>query len=223
MSDQFSNLINQAFSADEVTPAQLDRLLELGWRHFGSYFFRYNYGFYELDIRAVIPLRIRLSNFSLSKSQRRNLRQNADLRVEIGPIEITPHAEALFDRHKRRFKSGVPSSVYDFLSPEPASVPCKGRQVAVFDADTLVALSCFDLGKTACSGVYAMFEPALARRGLGTFTMLKEIEFAAGSGKTFYYQGYSYSGNSFYDYKRRFRGTECFDWRGNWTPLAPEG
>jgi arginine-tRNA-protein transferase len=68
-----------------------------------------------------------------------------------------------------------------------------------------------------------MFEPELARRGLGTYTMLIEMAFAARSGKTFYYQGYSYSGNSFYDYKRRFRGTECFDWEGNWTALNGEG
>jgi len=223
MTDQFSNLINQAFEADDVTPAQLDRLLEHGWRHFGTYFFRYNFGFYELDVRAVIQLRIRLANFSLSKSQRRNLRQNADLRVEIGPIKITSELEELFDRHKRRFKSGIPSSIYDFLSKEPATVPCRGMQVAVFDGDMLVAASYFDVGDAACSGVYAMFEPEAAPRGLGTFTMLKEIEFAAGFGKTFYYQGYSYSGNSFYDYKRRFRGTECFDWRGNWTPLEREG
>jgi arginine-tRNA-protein transferase len=223
MSDQFSNLINQAFEADEVTPAQLDHLLEQGWRHFGTYFFRYNFGFYELDVRAVIPLRVRLADFSLSKSQRRNLRQNADLRVEIGPIDITPEAERLFDRHKRRFNSGIPASIYDFLSHEPALVPCRGMQIAVFDDDTLVAVSYFDVGEAACSGVYAMFEPESATRGLGTFTMLNEIEFAAESGKSFYYQGYSYSGNSFYDYKRRFRGTECFDWRGNWTPLDREG
>jgi len=223
MTDPLSNLINQAFNADQVTPAQLDFLLEQGWRHFGTYFFRYSLGFYELDLRDVVPLRIRLSDFSLSKSQRRNLRQNSDLRVEIGPIEITSEAEALFDRHKRRFKSGVPSSVFDFLSPEPARVPCDAAQVAVFDSHRLIAVSYFDVGETACSGVFAMFEPELASRGLGTYTMLVEIAFAARLDKTFYYQGYSYSGNSFYDYKRRFRGTECFDWSGNWTALNGEG
>ena len=223
MFDPETGFINQAFDADAVTPIQLDRLLEKGWRHFGTYFFRYNLGFYELDIREVIPLRIRLTDFSLSKSQRRNLRENADMRVKIGPIQITPEAEDLFDRHKRRFKNGVPASIFDFLSQEPAHIPCDANQVAVFDSDRLVAVSYFDVGQTACSGIYAMFEPELARRGLGTFTMLKEIEFAATSGKTFYYQGYTYSGNSFYDYKRRFRATECFDWRGNWRPLNGEG
>ena len=49
--------------------------------------------------------------------------------------------------------------------------------------------------------------------------MLKEIQFAIETGKKFYYQGYSYEGNSFYDYKKRFRGSEAFDWTGNWAPL----
>jgi arginyl-tRNA--protein-N-Asp/Glu arginylyltransferase len=46
--------------------------------------------------------------------------------------------------------------------------------------------------------------------------MLKEIEFAISNGKEFYYQGYAYEGESFYDYKKRFRVTESFDWKGNW-------
>ena len=50
--------------------------------------------------------------------------------------------------------------------------------------------------------------------------MLKEIEFAQENGKEFYYQGYAYEGESFYDYKKRFRGTEVFDWKGNWKPIT---
>ena len=50
--------------------------------------------------------------------------------------------------------------------------------------------------------------------------MLKEIEFAIENGKEFYYQGYAYEGESFYDYKKRFRGTEFFGWDGNWVTLS---
>jgi arginine-tRNA-protein transferase len=50
--------------------------------------------------------------------------------------------------------------------------------------------------------------------------MLKEIEFATDAGKELYYQGYSYDGPSFYDYKKRFRGTESFDWKGSWKPFS---
>lgn len=215
-------LINEEFYADAVTPGQLDLLLADAWRHFGTHFFRYNLGIYQDEIRRVIPLRIRLSDFQFSKSQRRNLRNNSDLRVEIRPINITPESEDLFHRHKQRFDHGVPGSIYDFLSHEPSTIPCEAREVAVYDNDRLVAVSYFDIGLTATSGIYAAFDPQLQTRGLGIFTMLKEIEFSIDNRKEFYYQGYAYERESFYDYKKRFAGIECFDWNGDWKDLATE-
>ena len=215
--------INEVFEVQQVTPSQLDRLLARGWRHFGTYFFRYSLGLHESEIRLVIPLRIRLADFSFSKSQRRVLRENLDVSVVIQPIEITSETGSLFERHKQRFKFGVPDSIYDFLSDEPATVPCTGYEVNVRLGKQLVAVSYFDVGERAISAVYGMFDPSFADRSLGIFTMLKEIEFARESGKEFYYQGYSYEGQSFYDYKKRFRGTECFDWRGKWKPLVVGG
>jgi arginine-tRNA-protein transferase len=211
--------VNEEFYADTVTPAQLDTLLADGWRHFGKNFFRYSLGVYEFDIRLVIPLRIRLSQFFLSKSQRRVTRDNADVQVNIRPIEITHESAALFERHKMRFRSGVPDSIYDFLSADPACVPCEAREVSVRMDGRLIAASYFDLTENSVSAIYGMFDPDFASRSLGIFTMLKEIEFAADAGKEFYYQGYSYEGTSFYDYKKRFRGTEAFDWKGNWKPF----
>src|SRR5829696_3948292 len=199
--------INEVFEAPHVIPVQLDRLLSDGWRHFGTYFFRYSLGIHESEIRLVIPLRIKLPNFSLSKTQRRVLRQNTDLSVTIRPTEITEESQVLFERHKQRFKFGVPDSIYDFLSGDPARVPCEGREVDVRLDGRLVAVSYFDLGDKSVSAIYATFDPDLPRRSLGIFTMLKEIEFAMDSGKELYYQGYAYEGESFYDYKKRFRAT----------------
>jgi arginine-tRNA-protein transferase len=208
--------INEEFFADDVGPAQLDELLAEGWRHFGTHFFRYSLNIYDGEIRRVLPLRISLAHFRISKSQRRVLSRNADLRVENRPIEITPDSEELFHRHKMRFDHGVPTSIYNFLSAQPATVPCEGREIAVYAGERLVAVSYFDVGATTLSGIYAMFEPDEAQRRLGIFTMLKEIEYAIGSGREFYYQGYAYEGESFYDYKKRFSGLEAYDWCGNW-------
>jgi arginine-tRNA-protein transferase len=212
--------INEQFFADQVSSDQLDVLLAGGWRHFGTQFFKYSYGFYDLDVRRVIPLRIRLEDFSVSKSQRRVLRKNTDLETVIKSVEITAQVEALFEMHKQRFKSGVPESIYDFLSVEPSTTPCEGQEVAVYDDHHLLAVSYFDVGAMSNSGIYAMFDPDYADRSLGIFTMLKEIEHAIETGKQFYYQGYSYEGPSFYDYKKRFRGSEGFDWNGNWQKLG---
>ena len=46
--------------------------------------------------------------------------------------------------------------------------------------------------------------------------MLKEIEYALSTNRDYYYEGYAYEGESFYDYKKRFSGLECFDWSGHW-------
>lgn len=211
-------LINEEFDIDHVLPAQMDMLLEEGWRHFGKHFFRYNVGFLQLDIRLVRPLRIRLSDFSYSKSQRKVLRKNQDLDVLIRPIDITDETEELFDLHKSRFNHSVPNSIYDFVSFEPASVPCRAKEISVSKNGELLAVSYFDVGEISTSGIYAMFDPRITGRSLGIFTMLKEIEYSIKTGREFYYQGYAYEGESFYDYKKRFRGTETFDWDETWKP-----
>lgn len=208
--------INQDFHAESVTPEKMDELWSTGWRHFGTHFFRYNIGFLHLEIRDVIPLRIRLSDFSFSKSQRRIVRMNEDLQVAIRPIEIDDAAEALFHRHKQRFDHGIPDSIYNFLSSDPARVPCEAKEIRISENGRLLAVSYFDIGEQATSGLYAMFEPSEAKRGLGIFTMLREIEYSIESGKEFYYQGYCYEGESFYDYKKRFCATEAYDWNGGW-------
>ncbi len=209
-------LINEAFYADHVTRRELDTLLANGWRHFGERFQRYSLNYYRDEIRRVLPLRVRLSEFQLAKSQRRLLRKNADVECSISPAEITPDIHELFAGHKRRFTHDIPESIYTFVSYEPASVPTDGMMLRVTLGTQLVAVSFFEMGTRAVSSIYAMFHPLYADRSLGTLTMLKEIEYAAEHRKKFYYHGYAYEGESFYDYKKRLSGLEAFDWNGNW-------
>ncbi|HEX8250080.1 MAG TPA: hypothetical protein VF599_18040 [Pyrinomonadaceae bacterium] len=219
MTEQLS-FINEEFFSFQAAPAQMDALWREGWRHFGAHFFRYNLGFYEYEIRRVVPLRIRLADFKFSKSQRRVFNKNRDLETVIRPVRIEAEKEKLFERHKRRFKSGVPDSIYDFLSGEPAAVPCEALEACVYEQGNLLAASFFDVGKESISGIYAMFEPSAEKRSLGILTMLLEIRWALENGKKFYYSGYAYEGNSFYDYKKRFSALESYDWRGNWQNFA---
>lgn len=212
-------LINEEFYADQLLPEQMDSLWANGWRHFGTHFFRYNVGLLVDDVRFVLPLRIRLKDFTFSKSQRRVLRRNQDLDVSIRPIQIDSATESLFHRHKTRFNHGIPESVFNFISGgSPDSLPCEAKEIRVTRDNELLAVSYFDIGSNSTSGIYAMFEPTIVERSLGIFTMLKEIEYSRQTGREFYYQGYAYQGQSFYDYKKRFRGTEAFDWHRSWFP-----
>jgi arginine-tRNA-protein transferase len=208
--------INEYFYSDKVSANEMDNLLAEGWRNFGQYFFRHSWDYLNNEERVVIPLRIRLADFSLSKTQRRIIRRNQDLHTVIRPIVIDDEKHALFDRHKQRFKSNIPHSIYTFLDYEASNIPCEALEFCVYERGKLLAVSFLNFGNTSTSGIYAMFEPTQAKRGLGIYTMLLEIEFSRQMGKDFYYQGYAYIGESFYDYKKRFRALEMYDWQGNW-------
>lgn len=209
--------INEQFYSAHREPFEMDALWNDGWRHFGTQFFRYNLGIVGADIRRVIPLRVRLADFSFSESQKRILRKNEDLDTIIRPASITPGHESIFHRHKYRFDHGIPDSIYNFISPDPA-IPCGTKELSVYQGERLVAASFLDIGERSTSAIYAMFEPELSARSPGIFMILKEIEYSCEMGKDHLHLGYSYDGSSFYDYKKRFSALEAFDWRGNWTP-----
>lgn len=219
MNDIASFLINEEFTRTSVTAAELDRLLAEGWRHFGRQFFRYNLALYENEVRLVIPLRVRLSGFRLSRGQRRAINRNADVVVNIEPVRVTPEMVDLFDRHTRRFRQHPPDDIHAFVAERPDDEPCDTFQQTLRLGGRLLAAGFFDAGERSVSGIYTSFDPDETRRSLGIFTILKEIEFAIATGREFYYLGYCYNGSSFYDYKKLFHGTEAFAWNGTWTSV----
>lgn len=211
-----TGLINERFNCDFAPAEAMDALWAAGWRHFGHEFFRYNFGIHAGRVMRVLPLRIDLARFTFSKSQRRNLRRNSELELTIGPLCVTEESTNLFERHRLRFTEGRPERLEDFVPATASASPCETFQLSVRDDERLIAESYFDLGERCASSVFAMFDPAITAAGLGIFTLLKEIEHSLDLGLEHFYLGYAYEGESFYDYKKRFRATEYFDWKGNW-------
>ncbi|MGH9768794.1 MAG: GNAT family N-acetyltransferase, partial [Blastocatellia bacterium] len=184
--------LNQYFLRRSVTPEQMDSLLAQGWRHFGNYFFRYSASHHWGGVRRVMPLRVDLSKYSPSRSQKRAMARNRDLRVVIRDTFIDAVKEKLFNRHRERFKENIPDSIRDFLSEEPATEPCLNREICVYYGDKLLAASFLDIGGKSTSAVYAMFEPSESKRSLGIYTMLEAIRYSRELGCRYYYPGYAY-------------------------------
>jgi arginine-tRNA-protein transferase len=135
------------------------------------------------------------------------------------PEENTPK-ESGFGRRDSG-EENVPESIFDFLSTEPASVPCINREICVYRRDELLAASFLDVGATATSAVYAAFEPDESKRSLGIFTMLRAIEYSRSLGARYYYPGYAYREPSGYDYKKNFAALEYLEWGAGWKPWDP--
>ena len=194
----------------------MDQFWAEGWRHFGIFFFQYRTALHGDKRFSVMPLRIDLERFVLTRSQKRVLAKNRDTKILIRPTFLDDQKDALFLRHRLRFKENVPSSLDDFLSPFPESVPCRNLEICVFLGEGLVGVTFLDLGETATSAVYAMFDPAEAQRSLGILMMLQSIQLSLERGCRYYYPGYAYREPSVYDYKKRFVGLEYLDWTTGW-------
>src|ERR1044071_4486807 len=200
-------------------PELMDELWAEGWRHFGGVFFRYRRWQHGGRWLTVTPLRVDLGRFEPSRSQRRVLARNGDLKVETRPTEIVAEMRRMFRLHRLRFREQVPESLDDFLSHAPAPVPCRNETSRVSAGSRLVAAHFLDVGADASSSVYSMFDPDESRRSLGVYTMLLAVERARGMGQRHYYPGYATREPSPYDYKKNFAGLEEYDWRGRWLPL----
>jgi arginyl-tRNA--protein-N-Asp/Glu arginylyltransferase len=216
-------LVEESFTHEGAPPEMMDSLWAAGWRHFGAQFYRYSLHADGERFRLVQPLRVSLAQFTPSASQRRILRRNADVEVRFQPPTLDAVRHALFEQHKRRFTENVPPNLEAFLGPEPGKIPSAMVEVSAWLDGRLAAVSYLDLGREGASSVYGVFDPELTRRSLGIATMLWELDHARKHGCRYYYPGYAYHSPSSMDYKKQFAGTEWYDWRGHWLPLAPAG
>jgi arginine-tRNA-protein transferase len=201
-------------------PEVMDGLWAEGWRHFGPVFFRYRRWRHEGRSLTITPLRVDLSRFAPSRSQRRVVARNRDLRVEVQPTALDAETHEMFEAHRRRFRADVPDSLHNFLSHAPSEVPCRNETIRVYAGARLVAAHFLDIGGEANSSVYSMFDPSESRRSLGVYTILLAVELSNRLGCRHYYPGYATREPSPYDYKKNFDGLEEYDWRGGWAPLV---
>lgn len=213
---------DQSFLCLNASPAKMDRFWAEGWRHFGILFFRYRVAAHGDKRLSVLPLRIDLERFTLTRSQKRVLAKNCDARTVIRPATVDATRENLFAEHILRYKENIPSSLFDFMSPVPASIPCPNLELCIYLNETLAGVTYLDIGQTATSAVYAMFDPAEAKRSLGILMMLRSIQLSRERGHRYYYPGYAYREPSAYDYKKRFTGLEYLDWMAGWKPYVKE-
>lgn len=204
---------------EPLSPAQLDQLLEAGDQRVGQTVFRTECPFCQ----ACEPVRVDVAAFSPSRSQRRVLARNADLRLEMGPPSLTRRRVALWNRHRRArglltsYSRKDPVGYQEWLVESCAPT----MEVRYHEADRLCALSILDMGVTSANSAYHYYDPAEHRRSLGVYSVLREIELCASLGIRWYYLGLWASDAPALRYKSSYYPHERLI-RGAWTPiLAP--
>ena len=195
----------ESFLAGRVSAGELSGLLAAGWRKFGLYFFRPECP----GCRRCLPVRVPTAEFAPTRSQRRLLRKNAGLEIAFGPLRPSERMFEIYRAHSLlRFgqEADPEEFLLNFFLPS-----CPAMQVEIRHAGELVGVGFLDRGEDCLSSVYFCFDPAHAGRGLGTHSILKEIEYARFLGLRWYYLGYYVPGCPKMGYKDHFRPREHFD------------
>lgn len=202
-----------------VDRGRLTELFELGFRRSGIFVYRPECP----GCRACVAARVPVAAFVPDRSQRRCAARNADLVVTREAPECSDEVFELYSRYLRHRHAGggmddaTPESFGEFLctpaiEAEFLSFRLGGRLVAVAVTDVL---------DTGLSANYTFFDPAEAKRSLGTFAVLTQIEEARRRGLEHLYLGYWIERSDKMRYKSRFRPLELYR-DGRWW-LWPAG
>ncbi|MFO0942622.1 MAG: arginyltransferase [Pirellulales bacterium] len=186
-----------------ITPARFDELMEFGYRRSGAFF----YVTQCPNCSACEPIRLDVNCFDLSRTHRRALKRAEDLRFKWSIAECDEARVDLFNKHRKgrglaKDPTDIDESGYrDFL----LSAPNMTLELSIWLEKQLLSVSITDVGQKSFSAVYCCFNPEFERYGLGTLSVLKQIEFAKQHHMKWLYLGLYVRENAHLSYKSNYR------------------
>jgi arginine-tRNA-protein transferase len=205
-----------------LPPELFSVLLDLGFRRSGTYYYKP----YCPGCTQCKSYRVVLSDFSHSRSQKRILKKNRDLEFQISLPKFTRGKEELYLKYQyfqhfkkdRKLKSiykkeGTfnPDRLLESMYYQMYTNPSNSIESHVFLDGKLLGFGILDITKTSVSTVYFVFDPDLNRRSLGTYSILKEIEWAQKRGLRYYHLGFYIHRHPKMDYKKYFKKAQVLD------------
>ncbi|MCF3972786.1 arginyltransferase [Paracoccus salsus] len=184
---------------------------------------------------ACMSARIRVADFTTSRTQRRLLRRNEGLRRLATSAWATEEQFDLFRGYlDRRHADGgmADMDIFEFaamIEETPVKTRvieyrCDGRdpQKLTDGDDHLAAVCLTDVLDDGLSLVYSFYDPALQAASLGTHIILDHIEIARAAKLPYVYLGYWVPGSRKMDYKSRFSALEIYK-GGVWQEIGDPG
>lgn len=212
---------NRAFWAEDIPPRVYQSFMDAGFRRSGKVVYQPTCG----GCRRCVSLRVPVASFRPSTSQRRAWRRNQDLVVGVGPPRPDEERFRLYRKYVTEWH-GKPAaggtdddasyeSFVSFLYDSPVTTL---EWLYRDPAGRLIGVGLCDVSDVSLSSVYFYHDPGEARRGLGTYGALYEIEECRRLGARYYYLGYWVDGCGTMSYKANYRPNEVLHPDGVWRP-----
>jgi arginine-tRNA-protein transferase len=189
-----------------------------GWRRFGSVIFRPECP----SCQKCQSLRVPVSAFRPSESQRRAWKNNADdVTIRLSSPASSPEKLDLFERfHQHGHETkGWPTHGQPNLDVFVQN-PFATEEWDYYVGDRLIGVGYVDALPEGLSAIYFFYDPGEGHRSLGTFNILAMIAAARERDLPHVYLGYFVAGYRSLEYKVRFRPNEVIGADGRWEPFV---
>ena len=206
----------EEYLLEDISEIEFEYLLAHGMRHFGDYFFRPRC----LSCYSCIPIRVRPSEFTLSRSQKRALKACRSVEVRIGRPKFFEEKFELYLKHKKKF----PSLQHDVEDLENFRIsfydkPPFGVEFEYYLGGKLIGVALADCTRGTFSAIYTFYDPPQPKMSVGTFSVLKQLEFCKKRDIDFFYLGYFILHNKSLKYKASFKPNEIYI-DNEWVPYS---
>ncbi|QFU07948.1 arginyl-tRNA-protein transferase [Rhodobacteraceae bacterium THAF1] len=179
------------------------------------------------ECAACISARIRVADFTPSRTQRRILKRSAQVTRSANAPWATEAQYALFRDYldSRHADGGMADmDIFEFAAMIEET-PVRSRVIEYNrpDPDTgeadLVAVCLTDVLEDGLSMVYSFYDPGVPQLSLGTYAILDHVEIARAAGLPYVYLGYWVPGSEKMGYKAKFDSVEIFK-GGQWQDIG---
>lgn len=186
-----------------ITPEELDVMLENGRRRSGVFYYHTQCP----RCSACQPTRVDVHRFEWTTSLKR-VRSRGDKQIvcEFAAPQIDQERLDLFNRHRdlRGLNRRETAYQWDDLKSFLVDSSCPTTELSFWVDSKLVGVSIVDCGQQSLSAVYTYFDPDYSKLSLGTYSVLKQFQWALESSRRWVYLGMYVAQNQHLSYKARF-------------------
>jgi arginine-tRNA-protein transferase len=201
---------------DKEKELNYHEFLAQGYRRLGRLFYR---NVCE-KCSACKPIRVEAERFTISKSQKRTLKKNEDIHVEVlSHSFLTPEKIALYEKYIKskhaEEKGEEPQDSFPVLSSIHYGYVHTIEMDYYLDSK-LIAVGIVDEAGDSLSSNYFYYDTNYLDRRLGVFSILREVSLVRDMGTKYYYLGFYIEENEKMSYKKFFRPNQVYEnnkWR----------
>ena len=185
-----------------------NQLIQHGFRRSGAHCYRPHCK----NCQACIACRLAVNNFVSSRSQRRCLKNNQDLKVASVRAVFNDEYFELYRRYlNSRHTDGSMANPCEEDFKQFLYCDWSDTRFLEFRLNKkLVAVAVSDMVSDGLSAVYSFFEPKMKSRSLGTYCILKQIDYAKELGLSYIYLGYWIKNHNKMHYKINFKPLQLY-------------